>query len=84
MSTWCTSSRTSNPSAFEKGQVDGAVTFDPYRAQFLRAGAATLFDSTRIPGEIVDLVAVRATVIEQAAEGDSGAACRLVRVRRIT
>ena len=53
------------PSAFEKGQVDGAVTFDPYRAQFLRAGAKTLFDSTQIPGEIVDLLAVRATVIEK-------------------
>jgi len=45
------------PSAFEKGQVDGAVTFDPYRAQLLRAGAKTLFDSTQIPGEIVDLLA---------------------------
>jgi NitT/TauT family transport system substrate-binding protein len=53
------------PSAFERGQVDGAVTFDPYRAQFLRAGAATLFDSTQIPGEIVDLLAVRATVFEK-------------------
>ena len=53
------------PNAFEKGQVDGAVTFDPYRAQFLRAGAKTLFDSTQIPGEIVDLVAVRATVLER-------------------
>ena len=52
------------PTAFEKGQVDAAVTFDPYRAQFLRAGAATLFDSTQIPGEIVDLLAVRANVIE--------------------
>ena len=49
------------PEAFEKGQVDAAVTFDPYRAQFLRAGAKTLFDSTQIPGEIVDLLAVRAT-----------------------
>jgi NitT/TauT family transport system substrate-binding protein len=53
------------PTAFEKGQVDGAVTFDPYRAQFLAAGAATLFDSTKIPGEIVDLLAVRASVIER-------------------
>ena len=53
------------PSAFEKGQVDGAVTFDPYRAQFLRAGAKTLFDSTQIPGEIVDLLAVRATFLEK-------------------
>jgi len=53
------------PGAFEKGQVDGAVTFDPYRDQLLRAGAATLFDSTQIPGEIVDLVAVRASVLER-------------------
>jgi NitT/TauT family transport system substrate-binding protein len=53
------------PSAFEKGLVDGAVTFDPYRTQLLKAGAATLFDSTRIPGEIVDLLAVRADVLEK-------------------
>jgi NitT/TauT family transport system substrate-binding protein len=53
------------PGALEKGQVDGAVTFDPYRTQLLQAGAATLFDSTQIPGEIVDLLAVRADVIEQ-------------------
>ena len=53
------------PSAFEKGQVDAAVTFDPYRAQFLRAGAKTLFDSTQIPGEIVDLLAVRASVFDK-------------------
>jgi len=53
------------PAAFEKGQVDAAVTFDPYRAQFLAAGAKTLFDSTQIPGEIVDLLAVRASVIDK-------------------
>ena len=53
------------PSAFQKGQVDGAVTFDPYRDQLLRAGATNLFDSTQIPGEIVDLVAVRASVLDQ-------------------
>jgi NitT/TauT family transport system substrate-binding protein len=51
--------------AFEKGEVDGAVTFDPFRAQFLKAGGKTLFDSTQIPGEIVDLLAVRANVIER-------------------
>jgi NitT/TauT family transport system substrate-binding protein len=39
------------------------VTFDPFRAQFLKAGATTLFDSTKIPGEIVDLIAVRADVL---------------------
>ncbi len=51
------------PGAFEKGEVDGAVTFDPYRVQFLQAGARTLFDSTEIPSEIVDLMAVRATAL---------------------
>jgi NitT/TauT family transport system substrate-binding protein len=54
-----------HPGAFEKGEVDGAVTFDPYRAQLLGAGATTVFDSTQIPGEIVDLLAVRASVLEQ-------------------
>ena len=53
------------PNAFAKGEVDGAVTFDPYRTQLLRSGATTLFDSTQIPGEIVDLLAVRANVLEK-------------------
>src|SRR3954470_19220389 len=53
------------PDAFQKGQVDGAVTFDPYRGQLLRAGAVSVFDSTQIPGEIVDLLAVRASVIDK-------------------
>ena len=56
------------PGAYERGQVDGAVTFDPYRTQLLKAGAVTLFDSTRIPGEIVDLLAVRASVLEKRPE----------------
>jgi NitT/TauT family transport system substrate-binding protein len=54
-----------HPAAFEQGQVDGAVTFDPYRTQLLAAGAHTLFDSSQIPGEIVDLLAVRASVLEK-------------------
>ena len=54
-----------HPAAFEHGQVDGAVTFDPYRTQMLRAGAHTLFDSSQIPGEIVDLLAIRASVLEK-------------------
>jgi NitT/TauT family transport system substrate-binding protein len=56
------------PAAFEKGQVDAAVTFDPYRAQLLKAGGALLFDSTRIPGEIVDLIAVRKSLIDERAQ----------------
>jgi NitT/TauT family transport system substrate-binding protein len=55
------------PAAFETGRVDAAVTFDPYRIQMLRAGGQTLFDSTRIPGEIVDLVVVRKSVLDERA-----------------
>jgi len=51
--------------AFKRRQVDGAVTFDPYRTQLLGVGAHTLFDSRQIPGEIVDLLAVRASVLEK-------------------
>jgi NitT/TauT family transport system substrate-binding protein len=54
-----------HPAAFAQGQVDGAVTFDPYRSQLLEAGAQILFDSSQIPGEIVDLLAVRASVLEE-------------------
>jgi NitT/TauT family transport system substrate-binding protein len=54
-----------HPAAFAQRQVDGAVTFDPYRTQLLGAGAHTLFDSSQIPGEIVDLIAVRASVLEK-------------------
>jgi NitT/TauT family transport system substrate-binding protein len=53
------------PAAFDKGRVDGAVTFDPFRAQFLRSGARILFDSSQIPGEIVDLLALRANVLDK-------------------
>jgi NitT/TauT family transport system substrate-binding protein len=54
-----------HPEAFKQRQVDGAVTFDPFRGQLLKAGARTLFDSSQIPGEIVDLLAVRASVLEK-------------------
>ena len=53
------------PRAFIAGEVDGAVSFDPYRSQMLRAGAVQLFDSTRIPGEIVDVLAVRDHVLQR-------------------
>jgi NitT/TauT family transport system substrate-binding protein len=51
--------------AFEQRQIDGAVTMDPFRTQLLRAGGASLFDSTQIPGEIVDVVAVRSSVLDK-------------------
>ena len=54
-----------HPAAFKQDSVDGAVTFDPYRSQMLDSGARTVFDSTQIPGEIVDLLAVGGSVLEK-------------------
>lgn len=49
--------------AFKNGLVDAVVTFGPARAKLLAAGAKVLFDSSQIPGEIVDVLVVRAELI---------------------
>ncbi|MFT5467036.1 MAG: NitT/TauT family transport system substrate-binding protein [Verrucomicrobiales bacterium] len=46
-------------SAFESGELDAVVTFEPVRSKLLEGGASLLFDSSQIPGEIVDVVVVR-------------------------
>lgn len=45
--------------AFRAQEVDALATFEPIRSRLLEAGARELFDSTRIPGEIVDVLVVR-------------------------
>ncbi|MCP4596598.1 ABC transporter substrate-binding protein [Neptuniibacter sp.] len=45
--------------AFLEKQVDAVVTFDPVKTKLLKAGANQLFDSTEIPGEIIDVLIVR-------------------------
>ncbi len=42
--------------AFRQGEVDALATFEPIRTRLLQDGAVELFDSTRIPGEIVDVL----------------------------
>ncbi len=49
--------------AFKSGKVDAVVTFGPARTKLLSTGAKQLFDSSQIPGEIVDVLVVRETVI---------------------
>ena len=49
--------------AFQEGEVDAVVAFEPYAQALLEAGARKLFDSTRIPGEVVDVLAVRGDVL---------------------
>lgn len=45
--------------AFRSGEVEAVVTFEPIRTKLLASGALILFDSSRIPGRIVDVLVVR-------------------------
>lgn len=49
--------------AFLTGEVDAVVTFEPVAHHLERRGARRLFDSSSIPGRIVDVLAVRPTAI---------------------
>lgn len=46
--------------AYEQGQVAAVVTFEPTRSRLLAEGARVLFDSSQIPGRIIDVLVVRA------------------------
>ena len=45
---------------YQRGLVDAVVTAEPWAARIERRGALRLFDSSAIPGRIVDVLAVRA------------------------
>ncbi len=51
--------------SYVQGQVDAVVTFEPVRSKLLAAGAQVIFDSSQIPDEIVDVLAVRREYVEQ-------------------
>jgi NitT/TauT family transport system substrate-binding protein len=51
--------------AFKSGKVDAVVTFGSARTNLLKSGAKLLFDSSQIPGEIVDVLIVRDEVIQK-------------------
>ncbi len=45
--------------AYRQAKVDAVVTYEPTRTQLLGDGASILFDSSRVPGRIVDVLVVR-------------------------
>lgn len=45
--------------AYLNGDVDALVTFDPVSSRLMKLGAHTLFDSSEMPGEVVDVLVVR-------------------------
>jgi NitT/TauT family transport system substrate-binding protein len=49
---------------FRGGEVDAVVSYEPYCQRLRAAGAHTLFDSSKIPGEIIDVLVVRGSYLE--------------------
>lgn len=50
--------------AYLQGKIDAAITMEPYKTRITKAGAHVLFDSSKIPNEIFDLVVVREDVYQ--------------------
>jgi NitT/TauT family transport system substrate-binding protein len=50
--------------AYLRNEVDAVVTFEPYKSQLQRQGARVLFSSADIPGQIVDVLAIRTDALD--------------------
>ncbi len=50
--------------AYLRHKVDAIVTFEPVKSRLLRHGAKPLFDSSRIPERIIDVLVVRKDVVD--------------------
>lgn len=51
--------------AFKRKKVDAVVTSEPTRSKLLADGANLLFDSSQIPGEILDVLVVREELLNK-------------------
>lgn len=49
--------------AFKRGTVDAVITYEPVRSNLLAAGARLLFDSSKIPNEIADVLVIRGKLL---------------------
>ncbi len=54
----------SHKDAYINDIADAVVTYEPVRTQLLNAGAIEVFNSTEIPGEIVDVLVVHKDVVD--------------------
>lgn len=50
--------------AWKNQEIDALITFEPVRSSLLAEGAHELFNSSQIPGRILDVLLVRADAIE--------------------
>ncbi len=51
-------------SAYRDKKVDAIVTFEPVRSKLLGVGAKIIFDSSSIPGRIVDVLVIKKDILE--------------------
>lgn len=49
---------------YAAGTIDAVVTFEPAKTKLLAMGGRAIFDSSRIPNEIIDVVVVRADLLQ--------------------
>ncbi len=56
--------------ALKQGSVDAVVTYEPTVSKLLATGANLLFSSRQIPGEVLDIVAMRESVVTSATAKD--------------
>jgi NitT/TauT family transport system substrate-binding protein len=54
--------------AFQKKDIDAVVTYEPNRSKLLAIGANMLFDSSKIPNEILDILVVHEELLESRPE----------------
>ena len=52
--------------AWQRGEIDAAITFEPGANQIKKLGGKVLFDSSRIPELILDVIAVRTESLDAA------------------
>lgn len=50
--------------AYQRGEIDAAPVFGASKAKFEKAGAHEIFNSSMIPGEIIDVLVVRKRYLE--------------------
>ncbi|WP_114417866.1 ABC transporter substrate-binding protein [Marinospirillum perlucidum] len=59
----------SDPRAWEAGQLDALVTYEPLASRLRKEGAKVLFSSRAFPESIFDLLAVRSDLVDTYSEG---------------
>ncbi len=51
--------------AFTQGEVEAIASFEPLKSRLTASGARVIFDSSEIPGEILDVLVVREDILLQ-------------------